>query len=537
MRRLVVIACAVAGGVGLLVAGPAVSDDGGPYEVRAIFDNAAFLVTGEEVRIAGARVGEVAEVDVTRPGETVSLEDGPSDEPGKAAVVLRIDSPGFQDFREDASCLIQPQSLLGEKFVGCRPTQPRAPGTEPPPPLGEVGDGQPGEGQVLLPLENNGKAVDLDLVNNIMREPYADRFRLILNDLGAGFAARGDELEELVERANPALRQTNRVLAILADQNRALAELARDSDTVLEPLARERGQITGFMRGSTVAAQATAERAAELEAGFELFPEYLRQLRSTSRDLRVFSDAGTPVISDFGASAPDVNRAQKALAPLADAGTDALTTLGDAAEGSQDNIVASDPVIKDVRDLSRSAKPGANQLNKLLSSLDTELCVVRSLTTGECTKTTTGLRSLMDFIFGTSAAVNGFDQYGHYLRTFGLVTTCTQITVQVLGECDARFGSADELTSSAAAESAGADEKPARRSRRAKSGRARAQEGPPEAVAPELGAPSPEDPGSPDAGSGEGNGELQSPGYGRSSSDRSLRAGKELLRFLMEDGS
>ena len=48
-----------------------------------------------------------------------------------------------------------------------------------------------------------------------MREPYPDRFRLILNDLGAGLAARGDELAEIVERANPALRETNEVLAIL----------------------------------------------------------------------------------------------------------------------------------------------------------------------------------------------------------------------------------------------------------------------------------------------------------------------------------
>src|SRR5919106_4172663 len=325
MRRLALIACAVAGGIGLLVAGPAVSDDGGPYEVRAIFDNASFLVTGEEVRIAGAKVGSVAELDVTRPGETVSLEDGPEDEPGKAAVVMRIDESGFQDFREDASCLIQPQSLLGEKFVGCRPTQPRAPESEPPPPLEEVPEGEPGEGQVLLPLENNGKAVDIDLVNNIMREPYADRFRLILNDLGAGFASRGDELEEIVERSNPALRQTNRVLAILAQQNRALAELARDSDTVLAPLARDRRQITGFMRGSTVASQATAERAADLERGFELFPEYLRRLRQTSAELRRFSDAGTPVITDFGDAAPSVTRAQRALAPLADAATPALT--------------------------------------------------------------------------------------------------------------------------------------------------------------------------------------------------------------------
>ena len=133
--------------------------------------------------------------------------------------MLQIDDPGFQDFREDASCLIRPQSLLGEKFVECEPTQPRAAGTEPPPELEVIEDGEPGEGERFLPLESNGKAVDLDLVNNIMREPYADRFRLILNDLGAGLAARGDDLAEIIDRSDPALRETNAVLAILADQN------------------------------------------------------------------------------------------------------------------------------------------------------------------------------------------------------------------------------------------------------------------------------------------------------------------------------
>ena len=41
---------------------------------------------------------------------------------------MKIDEAGFQDFRQDASCLIRPQSLLGEKFVDCQPTLPRASG-------------------------------------------------------------------------------------------------------------------------------------------------------------------------------------------------------------------------------------------------------------------------------------------------------------------------------------------------------------------------------------------------------------------------
>ncbi len=99
-------------------------NDDGDYLVRAYFDNAGFVVTGEEVRIAGA-LGSVQEVRVSRPGEAVT-EDG-SEDPGKAVIVLKIDDGGFQNFLTDASCLIRPQSLLGEKYVDCEPTMPRAP--------------------------------------------------------------------------------------------------------------------------------------------------------------------------------------------------------------------------------------------------------------------------------------------------------------------------------------------------------------------------------------------------------------------------
>ena len=119
------------------------------------------MVNGEQVRVAGANVGTIESVSVSRPGETVAYHDGkPVAVPGKAIIVMNITDPGFQDFRSDASCLIRPQSLIGEKFVDCRPTLPRAPGTPPPPPLKKIESGEPGAGQYLLPLGSNGTSVD-----------------------------------------------------------------------------------------------------------------------------------------------------------------------------------------------------------------------------------------------------------------------------------------------------------------------------------------------------------------------------------------
>jgi phospholipid/cholesterol/gamma-HCH transport system substrate-binding protein len=434
MRRILTIVCTLAAAGGLLVAAGAAGDDGGPYEVRAIFDNGGFLVPGEEVRIAGAKVGEVVDVDVSREDEIVGLEGGEQAIPGKAVVVMRIDDEAFQDFREDAECLIRPQSLLGERFVACRHTQPRAAGTEPPPPLQEIPEGQPGEGQHLLPLENNGKQVDLDLIQNITRRPFAERFRLILNDLGAGVAARGDELAEIIERSNPALRETNDVLAILAAQNRALAELARDSDTVLEPLARERRHLTGFIRDATIPAQATAERRADLEAGFQKFPGALRELRTTMIELEAFANQAAPVLADLGDAAPDLTRATEFLGPFSAKSTTALRTLGDAAEASGPLIRDSDPVIVDLRDLARATKPAAKSLAGLLDNL----------------RETGGYDRLMELIFFTTGGINGFDSLGHYLRVLLLVTNCNDYVNTPLSGCSANWAEQTEEDSRSA---------------------------------------------------------------------------------------
>ncbi|MDP9187900.1 MAG: MlaD family protein, partial [Actinomycetota bacterium] len=348
MRRVVPIVLGLLA-IGLLFTLPAASgDDEGTYRVRAVFDNGGFLVPDEEVRIAGAAVGLIESVDVSGDDEVVHA-DG-STEPGKAVVVLNIEDDGFKDFRQDASCLIRPQSLIGERFVDCDPTQPRAPGSPLPPELAEVPDGEPGEGQRLLPIENNGKSVDLDLVNNINRAPYRDRFRIILNELGAGLAARGDDLGAVIDRANPALRQTDRVLKILADQSDQLASLASDGDQVLEPLARNREAVTGFITNARIAGEATAERSADLELQLQKFPETLNEVRLTMKELRGFADQGTPLMQDIGSEAKDLSRATQKLAPFARAGVPALQSLGDAAEAAGPKLVASDPVVVQTRE-------------------------------------------------------------------------------------------------------------------------------------------------------------------------------------------
>lgn len=137
MRRaatlvLAVVACAT---VGVAAAG-----SGGErgYRVDAEFDRLSGLVTGQEMRVAGAKAGKIVEIGLT--GERNAL------------IGMEVE-PGFAPFRADARCTIRQDSLLGEKFVQCDPGTPDAPELRP------RGDGPP-----TVPVARTEVPVDIDLI-------------------------------------------------------------------------------------------------------------------------------------------------------------------------------------------------------------------------------------------------------------------------------------------------------------------------------------------------------------------------------------
>jgi ABC-type transporter Mla subunit MlaD len=423
MRKLLIAGGVVAAIVVLVVL---LSGGGGGngYTVRAIFDSGGFMVQGEEVRVAGATVGEIESVDVTMPGEIDSYKGGkPQAVPGKAVIVMKIDDPGFQDFRRDASCLIRPQSLIGEKFVDCQPTLPRAPGSKPPPPLRKIPAGEPGAGQYLLPVENNSTSVDPDLINNINQLPYAQRFRLIFNELGASLAGRGKDLEEVVKRANPVLRDVDRVFGILSEQRDQLAQLSADSEQILGPLSRERSSVAGFFGNAGAAAQASSEEGTSVEASLRKLPAFLRELRQTMGNFEEFSDAAGPVFGELGKAAPTLTSATRALTPFFAASTVSLKSLGATGEVLGPQVRSADPIVRKLATLGLSGVSPTTNLARLLTS----------------TRKTGGFDGLVDTIYNSAAATNEFDQYGHFVRSLPALTNCVDYVTEPTSGCSANF--------------------------------------------------------------------------------------------------
>jgi ABC-type transporter Mla subunit MlaD len=403
MRRVALIGTAllVAIAAVLILSNPSRSD-GGPYTVRAIFDDASFAAQGEDVRIAGATVGSIQSLGVTANKQ--------------AAVTFEMTNSSFAPFHANASCAIRPQSLIGEEYVDCNP------GTSSAPPLTQIKRG-PGAGSYLLPVTRTSSPIDVDIVQDISTEPVRESLAVIIDELGTGLAARGSDLNAVIHRANPSLGDTDRVLQILAHQNRALAQLATNSDTVLAPLARERRQISGFITQANTTSVASAARAADISRTFKLFPSFLRQLRPLMADLGALADQGTPVMTDLGQSASALGQQFANLTPFAAAARTALIKLGSAVQKSQSALVATLPLAQRLRKLGNSGEPTATTLQRLLASLNS----------------TGAIEQLMKVLFNGTAAGNGFDSLGHYVRDEPLVSSCTNYATTAVPGCSANF--------------------------------------------------------------------------------------------------
>jgi virulence factor Mce-like protein len=385
---------------------------GGSYQVRALFTNAAFAVPGEQVRIAGAPVGTIGAVTVTKQY--------------LAAVTLQIDNSDFVPFHANATCTIRPQSLIAERFVDCDP------GTSAAPPLRLIARG-PGAGSYLLPVAQTSSSLDPDIVQDISQEPIRERLAVILDELGTGLAGHGRELNQVILRANPALGATDQVLAILARQSHVLAALARDSDTVLAPLAGARRQLADFIAQANTTAVASAQQAANIQRGIRLLPGFLSSLRPLLADLGDLATQGTPVMNSLGRSAAAVNREFSTIVPFATSARTALLELGSAAQRSQASLVASEPLARRLLALGNAAGPTNAKLDELTASL----------------QKTGAIQDLMSVLFYGTSASNGFDASGHYLRTDALVGSCTAYARVTVPGCSASFAAASASASNA----------------------------------------------------------------------------------------
>jgi virulence factor Mce-like protein len=416
MRRVLAILVTLGVCAAAVVLAGASSDErsGKTYEV--VFDNAFGLVEGGDFQVGGVTAGTTSDIRVVK-----RQGDAP-----KAVVTVEVSEPGFDDFRKDATCDIKPQSLIGEYFVDCQP--------------GSSPEKLPEGGTV--PVEQTTSTIPADLINNIMRRPYRERFRLIITTLGTGLAGRPEDLSEALRRAHPGLRETSRVLQILGDQNQVIKDFITDSDTVIEELEANKRDVARWVEEAGDTAEITATRRAELRRTFQKLPTFLDELRPTMVRLGELADEQTPLLADLQRAAPSLDEFFTRLGPFADASRPAVDSLGETSKVSTRTFREGKQEIALLRELAPEAQPTFKPIRQFLETSDDRRrgleddprAVNGSPPAPDPTaiseggpKAFTGLEALWNYFFWQSLSINGFDKYSHMLRISITETKCGEL--------------------------------------------------------------------------------------------------------------
>src|SRR4051794_35794571 len=334
MKRLLLILGLIGAIATYLVAGAGAS---GSHTYQAELFNAFGLVKGSELRIAGAKAGTITGLDIT---------------PQKTALVsFEVDS-GFPEFKADASCSSEPQSLIAEYFLDCQP------GSSPQPLNGPI------------PAAHNKTTVQPDLAQNTLREPFKDRLTLLINEFGTALDGNAENLNAAIRAGAPALQQLKQVLNILGNQNRTIAELNTNADAIFAQLANRREDVVHFVDNAGRTAAISAERSNDLSQNFHLLDDFLAELKPTMFQLGRLADAQTPLLTDLHAAAPGLNKLGKNLPPFNNGTQQSLTALGGAARVGKVALANAQDEIAALDQTSTKAYPAANEVAKFLESID-----------------------------------------------------------------------------------------------------------------------------------------------------------------------
>ncbi len=395
VKRVLALLITLLGCGALAFLGTGASDEAAGKTYWVEFDDAFGLIKGGDVKIAGVRAGKIGELKLNEKSH-------------RALVEIEITKTGFGSIRTDVTCQARPQSLIGEYFVDCQPGTADA----------EL------ERDSVIPVERTSSVVAPDLVNNVLRRPYRERFSIIVNELGAAVAGNEENLNEAIKRASPGLRETDKVLKILADQNQVLADLVTDADKVIGDLADNKQDVGRWVEMANRTSSASSERADDIAAGFNRLPGFLEELEPTMVQLGRVADEQTPALRILESAAPDLKEFFDRLGPFSDASRPAIRALGEASAQGSETVRSASSTVSELRRFAKGAPELANNLDIVLKHLDDRENAVEEDANSPTGKGYTGLEAILQYVFDQGNSINIYDSSAHILKVAAFVSDC-----------------------------------------------------------------------------------------------------------------
>jgi virulence factor Mce-like protein len=339
--------------------------------IEVLVPDAGKLAKNTEVRIGGARVGQILRIDAV-----------PRDDDTPAHAVLDVQLDGdVAPLPVDTRAEVRLASALGGKYLALTP--------------GRSERTIPWDG--VLGLESTSSTVDIEEAFKVFDPESRDDVRAFLRGLGDSVAGRGGDVNATIEETARLLPGLQRVLATLADPRTDLPGLVRGMASTASALHAARDALGPFVANATAtfgaldaAGGALGESVAELPATERTAQRALRTLRpvlddaaALARDLRPAADVltsaahrmhatattATEVAPRFGTLARPMDRAFAAVGTFADnpASTGALEALGgeDLATFGTSSFVGLGAILKTTWDAERHCRVASTWQQRL----------------------------------------------------------------------------------------------------------------------------------------------------------------------------
>lgn len=245
------------------------SQRGDSITLTAVFRDATGLRAGDDVRVAGVRVGRVTDTRV-----------GTGDDKGLAVVTMSVSAD--QVLHEDVTATIDYLNLMGQRYVA----------------LARPGTGTKArrlDGDAHIPLERTRPALDLTAMFNAFK-PVFDLLQpgdvnLLATNIVRVLQGQGPTIQHLLE-------QTAELTTGLTDREETLARVVDNVTLVLETTDAHRAEITGLVRGLDSLTAGLAKDRSRIATSLD----GIARLSATTADL--VEDARSPLTDVVASSVP-----------------------------------------------------------------------------------------------------------------------------------------------------------------------------------------------------------------------------------------
>jgi phospholipid/cholesterol/gamma-HCH transport system substrate-binding protein len=261
-----------------------------PFQFQAEMENAQGVVAGQgqTLRVAGVRVGDVADVELVD---------------GRAVVTFDVDRE-YLPIYEDATILMRPLTGLRDMFFSLDPGTRSASG-------GELEEGD------TLPLANTAPDVPLDEVLEALDNDNQAYLRTILVGAGQGLEDRGKDLGRILGSLGPINRDLEKLNSAVAERDENLSRLVHNLSILTKSIGTQDEDIVRLVNASNDTLAAIAQEDPDVQSATRLLPGALTETRDALAATKEFGDELGPTFNSlrpFARNLPQLNSSTTELA-------------------------------------------------------------------------------------------------------------------------------------------------------------------------------------------------------------------------------